>query len=33
MHALDRQRIIDELWSGTAQVSHSNIPPSSFLVL
>ncbi len=30
MHALDRQRIIDDLWSGTAQVAHSNIPPSSF---
>ena len=30
MYALDRQRIIDELWSGTAQVSNSNIPPSSF---
>ena len=30
MHALDRQRIIDELWSGTATVAHSNIPPSSY---
>ncbi len=30
MHALDRQRIIDDLWAGAAQVAHSNIPPSSF---
>ncbi|MCB9137518.1 MAG: hypothetical protein H6642_04125 [Caldilineaceae bacterium] len=30
LHALDRQRIIDDLWSGTAQVAHSNISPSSY---
>ncbi len=29
MHALDRQRIIDELWNGAAQVSHSNLTPAS----
>ena len=29
MHALDRQRIIDDLWNGAAEVAHSNIPPSS----
>lgn len=29
MHALDRQRIIDDLWNGAAQVAHSNIPPGS----
>ena len=29
MHALDRQRIIDELWNGAAQVSHSNLTPGS----
>jgi peptide/nickel transport system substrate-binding protein len=29
MYALDRQRIIDDLWSGAAQVAHSNIPPNS----
>ncbi|MCX6045661.1 MAG: ABC transporter substrate-binding protein [Chloroflexi bacterium] len=29
MYALDRQRIIDDLWNGTAEVAHSNIPPSS----
>ncbi|RME49889.1 MAG: twin-arginine translocation signal domain-containing protein, partial [Caldilineae bacterium] len=25
MHALDRQRIIDDLWNGAAQVAHSNL--------
>lgn len=29
MHALDRQRIIDDLWNGAAQISHSNLVPSS----
>ena len=29
MHALDRQRIIDELWNGAAQISHSNLTPAS----
>ena len=29
MHALDRQRIIDDLWNGAAEVAHSNIPPGS----
>ena len=29
MHALDRQRIIDDLWNGAAQVSHSNLTPGS----
>lgn len=29
MHALDRQRIIDDLWNGAAEIAHSNIPPSS----
>lgn len=29
MHALDRQRIIDDLWNGAAEVAHSNIPPNS----
>lgn len=29
MHALDRQRIIDDLWNGAAEISHSNIPPTS----
>jgi peptide/nickel transport system substrate-binding protein len=29
MHALDRQRIIDELWSGAAQVAHSNLAPKN----
>ena len=27
MHALDRQRIIDDLWNGTATVAHSNLGP------
>lgn len=29
MHALDRQRIIDDLWNGAAQISHSNLTPAS----
>jgi peptide/nickel transport system substrate-binding protein len=29
MHALDRQRIIDDLWNGAAEVADSNIPPNS----
>jgi peptide/nickel transport system substrate-binding protein len=29
MYALDRQRIIDDLWNGAAEVAQSNIPPSS----
>ena len=29
MYALDRQRIIDDLWNGAAQVSHSNLTPAS----
>ncbi len=29
MYALDRQRIIDDLWNGAAEVAHSNIPPTS----
>jgi peptide/nickel transport system substrate-binding protein len=29
MYALDRQRIIDDLWNGAAEIAHSNIPPSS----
>lgn len=29
MHALDRQRIIDDLWNGAAEVAHSNLPPGS----
>ncbi len=29
MHALDRQRIIDDLWNGVAEIAHSNVPPSS----
>lgn len=27
LHALDRQRIIDELWNGAATVAHSNLGP------
>lgn len=27
MHALDRQRIIDDLWNGAAVVAHSNLSP------
>lgn len=29
LHALDRQRIIDELWSGAAQIAHSNLAPKN----
>lgn len=29
MYALDRQRIIDDLWNGAAEVAHSNISPGS----
>lgn len=29
MYALDRQRIIDDLWNGVAEVAHSNEPPTS----
>jgi len=29
MYALDRQRIIDDLWNGAAEIAHSNISPSS----
>lgn len=29
MHALDRQRIIDDLWNGAAQIAHSNLVPAS----
>ena len=29
MHALDRQRIIDDLWNGAAQVAHSNLSPKN----
>ncbi|MFN8493469.1 MAG: ABC transporter substrate-binding protein [Caldilineaceae bacterium] len=29
MYALDRQRIIDDLWNGAAQVAHSNLTPVS----
>jgi peptide/nickel transport system substrate-binding protein len=29
MHALDRQRIIDDLWAGAAQVAHSNLTPKN----
>ncbi len=29
MHALDRQRIIDDLWNGAAEIAHSNISPGS----
>ncbi|MCE7988676.1 MAG: ABC transporter substrate-binding protein [Caldilinea sp. CFX5] len=29
MHALDRQRIIDELWNGAAEVAHSNLSPAN----
>ncbi len=31
MHALDRQRIIDDLWNGAAQISHSNLSPKNAL--
>lgn len=29
MHALDRQRIIDDLWDGAAEVAHSNLSPKN----
>ncbi len=29
MHALDRQRIINDLWNGAAQVAHSNLTPKN----
>ena len=29
LHALDRQRIIDDLWSGTAVVAHSHLTPAN----
>ncbi len=29
MYALDRQRIIDDLWNGAAEVAHSSLPPNS----
>lgn len=29
MYALDRQRIIDDLWNGAAEVAHSNLTPVS----
>lgn len=29
MHALDRQRIIDDLWNGAAQIAHSNLAPKN----
>lgn len=29
LHALDRQRIIDDLWNGAAQVAHSNLSPKN----
>jgi peptide/nickel transport system substrate-binding protein len=29
MYALDRQRIIDDLWNGAAEVAHSHLTPSS----
>jgi peptide/nickel transport system substrate-binding protein len=28
MHAIDRQRLIDDVWRGTAQLAHSIYPPS-----
>lgn len=28
LHAIDRQRLIDEVWRGTAQIAHSMYPPS-----
>ncbi|CAN5528562.1 peptide-binding protein [soil metagenome] len=31
MYALDRQRIIDDLWNGTAEVANSTLPSSSTL--
>ncbi|MEZ4631116.1 MAG: ABC transporter substrate-binding protein [Deinococcales bacterium] len=29
MYALDRQRIIDDLWNGTAEIAHSNLTPKN----
>ena len=29
LHALDRQRIIDDLWNGTAVVAHSHLTPAN----
>lgn len=29
MHALDRQRLIDDLWNGAAQIAHSNLAPKN----
>lgn len=29
MYALDRQRIIDDLWNGAAQIAHSNLSPKN----
>jgi peptide/nickel transport system substrate-binding protein len=29
MHALDRQRMIDDLWAGAAQLAHSNLSPKN----
>ena len=29
MYALDRQRIIDDLWNGAAEISHSNLAPKN----
>lgn len=29
MHALDRQRIIDDLWNGAAEIAHSNLVPKN----
>ena len=30
LHALDREKIVEDIWQGAADVAHSNIPPSSF---
>jgi len=29
MHAIDRQRIIDDLWGGAAQIAHTNLSPKN----
>ncbi|MEM6427776.1 MAG: ABC transporter substrate-binding protein [Deinococcota bacterium] len=29
LHALDRQRIIDDLWNGAAEIAHSNLTPKN----
>lgn len=29
LHALDRQRIIDDLWNGTAVIAHANLSPKN----